>query len=46
MFKSIVLLALAAIAAVLIYAASKPDTFRVERTVSIKAPLEKIFASF
>lgn len=44
MFKSIVLLALAAIAAVLIYAASKPDTFRVERTVSIKAPPEKIFA--
>ena len=29
--------------AVLIYASTKPDTFRVERTASIKAPPEKIF---
>lgn len=28
---------------VLIYAASRPDTFRVERSISIKAPAEKIF---
>lgn len=28
---------------VLIYAATKPDTFRVERSISIKAPAEKIF---
>lgn len=28
---------------VLIYAASKPDTFRIERSISIKAPAEKIF---
>lgn len=28
----------------LIYAASKPDTFRVARTISIKAPPEKIYA--
>ena len=28
----------------LIYAATKPDTFRVQRTASIKAPPEKIFA--
>lgn len=33
-----------AIAAVLIYAATKPDTFRVERTASIKAPPERVFA--
>jgi len=32
-----------AIAAVLILAATKPDTFRVQRTASIKAPPEKIF---
>ena len=44
MFKTIVLLALAVIAAVLIFAATKPDTFRVQRTASIKAPPEKIFA--
>jgi len=28
---------------VLAYAATKPDTFRVERTVTIKAPAEKVF---
>ncbi|MBI2275928.1 MAG: SRPBCC family protein [Dechloromonas sp.] len=27
----------------LIYVATKPDTFRVERSISIKAPAEKIF---
>ena len=43
MLKTIALLAIAAIAAVLIYAATKPDTFRVQRTVSIKAPPPKIF---
>jgi carbon monoxide dehydrogenase subunit G len=32
------------IAAVLIFAATKPDTFRVRRAASIKAPPEKIFA--
>jgi hypothetical protein len=31
-----------AVAGVLIYAATKPDTFRVARTTSIKAPPEKI----
>jgi uncharacterized protein YndB with AHSA1/START domain len=34
---------LAAVAVVLVLAAMKPDTFRVERTASIKAPPEKIF---
>src|SRR5262245_54898034 len=31
------------IAGVLIYAATKPDSFRVERTVAMKAPADKIF---
>lgn len=33
------------VVAVLVYAATKPDTFRVQRTTSIKAPPEKIFAT-
>jgi uncharacterized protein YndB with AHSA1/START domain len=32
------------LAALLVYAATKPDTFRVQRTTSIKAPQEKIFS--
>jgi uncharacterized protein YndB with AHSA1/START domain len=39
-----ILIILALIAAVLIYAATRPDVFRVERTASIKAPPEKLFA--
>ena len=40
-----VLIALAAvIAALLAYAATRPDVFRVERSASINAPPEKIFA--
>ena len=31
------------VAAFLIYAATRPDTFRVQRTTTIKAPPEKIF---
>ena len=34
---------LVAIAVVLVLAAMRPDTFRVQRTASIKAPPEKIF---
>ena len=34
----------ALIAAVLIYAATRPDIFRVERSLSIKAPPDKLFA--
>jgi uncharacterized protein YndB with AHSA1/START domain len=44
MMKTIVFTAIGLIATVLLYAASKPDTFRVERSTSIKAPPEKIFA--
>jgi carbon monoxide dehydrogenase subunit G len=32
------------LAALLIFAATKPDTFRVQRAASIKAPPEKVFA--
>jgi hypothetical protein len=38
-----VLVVLVVVAGVLIYASTKPDTFRVERTVSIDAPPDKIF---
>jgi len=44
MLKLIALIVVALIAAVLIFASTKPDTFRVERSISIKAPPEKIFA--
>lgn len=48
MFKTIALgvggLLLVAVAAALIHAASRPDSFRVQRGISIKAPPEKIFA--
>ena len=43
MFKTITLIVVAAIAALLIFAATRPDTFRVERTARINAPAEKIF---
>ena len=38
------LVLLAIIAALLVAAAMRPDTFRVERTASVNAPPEKIFA--
>jgi uncharacterized protein YndB with AHSA1/START domain len=44
MFKTIAIVVVVLIAAVLAYAATKPDTFRVQRAASIKAPPEKIFA--
>ncbi len=46
MFEIIAVVAIViavAVAAILIYAATKPDTFRVQRTASIKAPAGKIF---
>ena len=39
----VALVVVVAVAAVLIYAAAKPDTFRVQRVVTIKAPPERIF---
>jgi hypothetical protein len=46
MFEIIAIIAVAlaiAIAIVLILAATKPDTFRVQRAIAVKAPAEKIF---
>ena len=43
MLKIIALILVLAIAGVLIFAATKPDTFKVQRSASIKAPPEKIF---
>jgi hypothetical protein len=43
MFKKIAFVIVVAVAAVLALAATKPDTFQVERSVSINASPEKIF---
>lgn len=43
MLKTIAILLLLVIASLLIFAATKPDSFRVERMTNIKAPPEKIF---
>ena len=44
MFKMIAIVVVVLIAAILVYAATKPDEFRVQRATSVKAPAEKIFA--
>ena len=43
MIKSILLIVAAAIALLLIYAATRPDTFAVERSTTIAAPAGKLF---
>jgi hypothetical protein len=43
MFKIIALIVIVLIVALLIYAATKPNTFRIQRTTRINAPPEKIF---
>jgi len=43
MLKTIAVVIVVLLAAVLVFAATKPDTFRVQRVTSIKAPPEKIF---
>ncbi|HEY7533790.1 MAG TPA: SRPBCC family protein [Nitrospiraceae bacterium] len=43
MLKIIALILVVLIVAVLLYAATRPDTFRIQRSVSINAPAEKIF---
>lgn len=43
MLKTIALATVALIAGVLLYAATRPDSFRVERSTRIEAPAEKIF---
>ncbi len=42
MIKTIALAAIAALGALLIFAGTRPDTFSVQRTASIKAPPEKL----
>ena len=44
MIKKIAIAVVVLLAALLIYAATQPDTFRIQRATSIKAPPEKIFA--
>ena len=44
MFKTIAIIVVVAIAAVLLFALTRPDTFSVQRSASIKAPPEKVFA--
>jgi hypothetical protein len=43
MLKTILLIGVAAIALLLIVAATRPDTFRVERSATIAAPAAKLF---
>ena len=43
MLKTIALVIVVAIAGILIFAATKPDTFAVQRSTSIKAPPDRIF---
>ena len=43
MLKIISLAVVAVVGAFLVYAATRPDSFRVERTVTINAPPERIF---
>lgn len=43
MLKKIAIAAAVVVAGVLGYAATRPDTFRVERTATVKAPPEKIY---
>jgi uncharacterized protein YndB with AHSA1/START domain len=44
MLKIIGIIIIVAIAAILIFAAMQPDSFRVQRSATIKAPPEKVFA--
>ncbi len=43
MLKTIAIVVVVLVAAVLVFAATKPDTFAVQRATRIKAPPEKIF---
>lgn len=44
MLKIFVAVVLLLVTGLLIYAATKPDSFRIERSTTIKAPPEKVFA--
>lgn len=43
MFKSLVIIVLVLVAGLLLYAATKPDTFHVQRSASINASANKLF---
>lgn len=43
MLKTIVIIVVILVAAILIYAATKPDTFRIQRSANVAAPPDKIF---
>jgi uncharacterized protein YndB with AHSA1/START domain len=43
MIRTLALLLLAAVAVLLVYASTRPDVFRVERTTTIQAPAERLF---
>jgi hypothetical protein len=43
MLTTILIFVAIAVAAILIYAATKPGSFRVQRTAAIGAPADKIF---
>jgi uncharacterized protein YndB with AHSA1/START domain len=43
MLKKIALIVVVALAALLLFAATRPDSFRVERRISILAPPEKVY---
>ena len=43
MLKLVLIVIVVVIAGILVFAATRPDTFRVERSASIKAPPERIF---
>ena len=44
MFKNIVIVVVVLIAGLLGYAATRPDTFSVQRTTTVHAPADKVFA--
>ncbi len=44
MLKTLLLIVAAAIAALLVYAAFKPNTFRLSRSTTVAAPPDKVFA--
>ncbi len=44
MFKKIIVTLMVLVAALLLFATTKPDTFMVQRSTTIKAPPERIFA--
>lgn len=44
MLKTLVLIVIAAVLGLCAYAATRPDSFRVERSIRIQAPPERVFA--